>query len=233
MVASTVSSKFLKRMGEVEGFHFDEALTGFKWIGNRGIALEKEGYTFIFGFEEAIGFMIGKNCWDKDGVRAAAVFGEFYNHLRNNNLTIAAQLENLYQKYGRFVSKVHYFFCYDPNVMTQIFDRLRHNGKYPSHCGKYPIVAVRDLTTGYDSTQRDGRAVLPVDAASHMITFTFANNCVVTLRGSGTEPKLKYYVELYGNEEKSVLDDRLADMVANVIEHFLAPQQNGLVKPKD
>jgi len=233
MVASTVSSKFLKRMGEVEGFRFDEALTGFKWIGHRAIDLEKEGLTFIFGFEEAIGFMIGNNCWDKDGVRAAAAFAEMYQSLSKQGLTLSMQLEKLYLKYGRFVSKVHYFFCYDPVKMTEVFDRLRKNGKYPAACGPYPIAAVRDLTTGYDSTQANGLAVLPVDAKSHMITFTFENNCVVTLRGSGTEPKLKYYVELYGSEDAVVLNERLRDMVANVIEHFLQPDVNGLVKPKD
>lgn len=233
MVASTVSSKFLRRMGEIEGFHFDEALTGFKWIGHRAIDLEKQGYTFIFGFEEAIGFMIGNTCWDKDGVRAAAVFAEFYHDLANRNLSLSMQLENLYAKYGRFVSKVHYYFCYDPLVMTEIFDDLRRDGCYPDHCGKYKIVAVRDLTTGYDSSKPDGLAVLPVDHKSHMITFTFENNCVVTLRGSGTEPKLKYYVELYGNEDADVLNARLADMTQSVIDNFLNPQKNGLVKPKD
>ena len=117
--------------------------------------------------------------------------------------------------------------------MANIFDELRRDGKYPDTCGKYKITAVRDLTTGYDSSQPNGLAVLPVDYKSHMITFTFENNCVVTLRGSGTEPKLKYYVELYGNEDATVLHDRLVDMTQSVIDHFLQPEKNGLVKPRD
>lgn len=62
--------------------------------------------------------------------------------------------------------------------------------------GKYVISAVRDLTTGYDSTTEDKKATLPVSKSSHMITLTFKNGLEATLRTSGTEPKIKYYTEL-------------------------------------
>lgn len=62
--------------------------------------------------------------------------------------------------------------------------------------GKYTIKHVRDLSTGYDSSQSDGRASLPVNCSTEMITFTFENGLVATLRTSGTEPKIKYYTEL-------------------------------------
>lgn len=56
MLASTVSSKMLARMAEVEGFRFDETLTGFKWLGNRALELkQKEGLEVVFAYEEAIG----------------------------------------------------------------------------------------------------------------------------------------------------------------------------------
>lgn len=60
---------------------------------------------------------------------------------------------------------------------------------------KYQVVSVRDLTTGYDSTTADHKATLPVSKSSQMITFTFQNGLVATLRTSGTEPKIKYYTE--------------------------------------
>lgn len=62
--------------------------------------------------------------------------------------------------------------------------------------GKYQIKDVRDLTTGYDSSQSGYKATLPISKSSQMITFTFENGLVATLRTSGTEPKLKYYTEL-------------------------------------
>lgn len=61
---------------------------------------------------------------------------------------------------------------------------------------KYKVTAVRDLTTGYDSEEPDLKAKLPVSKSSHMITFKFDNGLVLTLRTSGTEPKIKYYSEL-------------------------------------
>ena len=68
--------------------------------------------------------------------------------------------------------------------------------------GKYEIISVRDLTTGYDSTQLDEKAILPTSKSSEMITFEFANGLVVTLRTSGTEPKVKYYTELRAPPEE-------------------------------
>lgn len=68
MVASTVSSKILARIAEVENFRFEEVLTGFKWIANKCMELDAEGYQTIFSYEEAIGFCCGSIVRDKDGV---------------------------------------------------------------------------------------------------------------------------------------------------------------------
>ena len=51
MISSTVSSKILETISKVEGFHFEETLTGFKWMANRGLQLKKEGFTILFAFE--------------------------------------------------------------------------------------------------------------------------------------------------------------------------------------
>lgn len=75
--------------------------------------------------------------------------------------------------------------------------------KYPSSIagGKYSIIGIRDLTTGYDNTQLNNKAILPISKSSQMITFTFSNGLVCTLRTSGTEPKIKYYTELCASPE--------------------------------
>lgn len=81
MSASTVSSKMIKKMAEVEGFRFEEVLTGFKWIANKAIQMDSEGYKTIFSYEEAIGFCMGGLVRDKDGVSAAAVISQLYAQL--------------------------------------------------------------------------------------------------------------------------------------------------------
>lgn len=70
--------------------------------------------------------------------------------------------------------------------------------QYPSGLknDKYKVISIRDLTTGYDSEEPDQKAKLPISKSSHMITFKFDNGLVLTLRTSGTEPKVKYYSEL-------------------------------------
>ena len=71
--------------------------------------------------------------------------------------------------------------------------------QYPESLGggRFRVAAVRDLTTGHDSSQPDGRAVLPVSGSSQMVTFSFSRpEAVLTLRTSGTEPKIKWYSEL-------------------------------------
>lgn len=232
-VASTVSSKMLRAVAHAEGLNFVETLTGFKWMGNKTAELRAAGKVVLFSFEEAIGFCVGDLVKDKDGVVAAAVFAELAVQLAKQNVSVTQHLERLYAQYGHYVTQNHYVKCYDPATTDAIFARLRNNGQYWPACGDFAIAHVRDLTTGYDSAQPDHKAVLPVSASSHMITYTFANGCVATLRTSGTEPKLKYYVELAGQVGQSRADVAavLRTQVHQIVELMLQPTENNLERP--
>lgn len=142
MVASTVSSKFLARMAEVEGFRFEEALTGFKWIGNTAMRLEKEGYSVVFSYEEAIGFTIGDIVKDKDGVSALGFFSEWAVQLYKRGLTAYEYLEELYKKYGYFVSENSYFICDDKEKIKRIFERIRFGTDKKDDSSKVKIIKV-------------------------------------------------------------------------------------------
>ncbi|XP_002735052.2 phosphopentomutase-like, partial [Saccoglossus kowalevskii] len=96
MIASTVSSKILKAICREEGGHFVETLTGFKWMANKAVNLEKKGKTVLFAFEEAIGFMYGTQVLDKDGISAAVVLAEMASHLATNNITLTQQLDIIF-----------------------------------------------------------------------------------------------------------------------------------------
>lgn len=112
-------------MAEVEGFRFEESLTGFKWIGNTAMRLEKQRLNVIFSYEEAIGFTIGDIVKDKDGVSALAFFSEWAVQLYKRGITAYDYLEELYKKYGYFVSENSYFICDDKKKISKIFDRIR------------------------------------------------------------------------------------------------------------
>jgi phosphomannomutase/cytidine deaminase len=230
MVASTVSSKMLGKMAQVENFRFEEVLTGFKWIANKNMELDAQGYQTIFSYEEAIGFCCGSIVRDKDGVCAAAVICQLYAQLCSNEDKggiMNEYLQNIYKKYGYFVTRNHYFKCYDPVKSNQIFDEIREGG-YPEQCGPYKIKYIRDLTNAYDNSKPDNKPVLPISKSSQMITFTFENGTVITLRNSGTEPKLKYYCE-YNDKTPEEARRILDDLVLNYfIPEFLQPEKFGL-----
>ncbi|KAI7888047.1 uncharacterized protein EV154DRAFT_519070 [Mucor mucedo] len=236
MVASTVSSKFLARMGEVEGFKFVESLTGFKWIGNTAMDLEKSGLEVIFSYEEAIGFTIGDIVKDKDGVSALAFFAEWATQLYKRGITANDYLEELYAKYGYFVSENSYFICHDKPKIQKIFERIRYDAEgkldYPKTIGGHAVTGVRDLTVGYDSSTEDHLPTLPVSASSEMITFRLANNTVFTIRTSGTEPKIKYYSELRGESEQQARID-LHHVVEAIANELMEYEKNGLEKKKE
>ncbi|KAJ3090062.1 Phosphoglucomutase-2 [Quaeritorhiza haematococci] len=239
MLASTVSSKMLKAVAEREGFHFEDTLTGFKWLGNRAIELQKAEFEVLFAFEEAIGFMVGDIVKDKDGVSALAVFAENAAALARNGMTVYQYLQSLYAKYGYFVTENSYFICHEPAVIKRIFDKIRYGShvvdgasepslKYPKTIGKHTVAAVRDLTVGYDSDRHDKKPTLPVSRSSQMITFRMANNATITLRTSGTEPKIKYYSELSGASMEAARKE-LSELIEAFTEELLEPKANGLI----
>ncbi|CAG9834739.1 unnamed protein product [Diabrotica balteata] len=239
MLSSTVSSMILNTMSKKEGFKFIDTLTGFKWLGNKALELEKEGNKVIFCFEEAIGFMVSTEVLDKDGVSAAAQVASMVSYVYSQNKTVADQLNEIYDTYGLHISMNSYYICHEPPIIKEIFRQIRNKrgeNTYPESIlnGKYKITSVRDLTTGYDNNQPDNKAILPVSADSEMITFNFDNGLVCTLRTSGTEPKIKYYTELCASPEmrdRSQLNNILKEMVDAICEEMLQPTKYNL-KPQ-
>lgn len=227
MMASTVSSKILQAIARKEGFNFIETLTGFKWMGNTADELLHKGKHVLFAFEEAIGYMCGSTVLDKDGVTAAAVVAELVNYLYSNQTTLSQQLQIIYKRYGYHLNHNSYFLCHDADTIKAMFERLRNfdgAGGYPTKCGEFEIVHVRDLTVGYDSETEDQKPTLPSSKSSQMITFKFANGCVATLRTSGTEPKIKYYTELRTDPGKKLefqeVKAQLQAIVQDIVKHF-------------
>ncbi|CAE6376565.1 unnamed protein product [Rhizoctonia solani] len=226
MVASTVSSKLIGAMAAKEGFKFVESLTGFKYIGNAARVLEAEGYNVLFGYEEAIGFMLGEEVRDKDGVSATMCFAELVSSLHSRRKLATDYLEEIYAQYGYFQASLYqtsnsYFICSQSEIVDQIFARLRSYNdpaslskdkmsQYPKSIGGLTVTDIRDLTTGhgFDSSAPapDYAPSLPV-SGGHMITFKAKGDgvaIVLTVRTSGTEPKIKYYLEGSGSTREQV-----------------------------
>ncbi|CAH0387192.1 unnamed protein product [Bemisia tabaci] len=237
MLSSTVSSNILRTMAKENGFCHEDTLTGFKWLGNKALDLEKNHKKVLFAFEEAIGFMFGTTVPDKDGVSAAIKAAELACFLEKTGKTYSDKLDEIWNTYGFHITCNSYFICHDSQIIKKIFDRLRTMNEAPNSypdsilSGRYKINGVRDLTTGYDSTREDKKAILPTSKSSQMITFYFENGLIATLRTSGTEPKIKYYTELCApSSEKNVEEVKktLSEMVDAIVKEFLQPDVHGL-----
>lgn len=218
MLASTVSSRMLASMAEKEGFHFRSTLTGFKWLGNVAQDLRAQGKEPAFAYEEAIGFMFPGVVWDKDGVAAAAVFLSAVQRWKKQGLTPWTKLQQLYATYGHFEDANTYLISPSPAVTNKVFEDIRSSnaGSRPTKVGEREILRWTDLTRGYDSGTEDNKPLLPVDASAQMITCEL-QDVVFTARGSGTEPKIKLYIEGKAGsakEAKGLAEEVLRDLVA-------------------
>ncbi|KAJ9648978.1 hypothetical protein H2201_002059 [Coniosporium apollinis] len=229
MLASTVSSQMLAVMAKTEGFHFEETLTGFKWLGNMALKLDERGYDSRFAFEEAIGYMIPGVVKDKDAISAAAVFLTAVARWRDEEgLTPWMKLQQLYQKYGYFEDANTYLVSPSRAVTDAVFADIRKLGTpYPTQLGKRKILRWRDLTEGYDSATEDHKPVLPVSKESQMITCELEGQVRFTARGSGTEPKLKLYIECRA-ESSAKARKGANEVLEDLLEEWFKPASYGL-----
>ena len=228
-LASTVSSKLLKSMAKIEGFSFAETLTGFKWLGNKALDLQKRGLRVPFAFEEAIGFSFGDVGNDKDGVAGACVAAEMANAIYARGYTLSRRLEELYEKYGYFGFRQGYFVADSPDKTCAVFQRIRSEG-YPSEIGGFQVESVRDLGTGLDTSMPNGRTDMYWKEGDPMITFTLGGtdgSGTLTIRASGTEPKLKYYLEVQRSDSDAAQRDCSAIETA-VASDIIRPDFHGL-----
>jgi phosphoglucomutase len=224
MLASTVSSKMLASMAAKEGFHFRETLTGFKWLGNVAQDLKKEGKEPAFAYEEAIGYMFPGVVWDKDGVAAAAVFLSAWQRWKKQGFTPYQKLQQLYQTYGYFEDANTYLISPSPATTNKVFENVRisNNGSRPDSVGSRKILRWCDLTLGFDSATPDNKPLLPVDASAQMITCEL-DDVVFTARGSGTEPKIKLYIE--GKADSSEAAKKLAaEVLEDLVREWFKPE---------
>ncbi|KAF2457496.1 hypothetical protein BDY21DRAFT_285524 [Lineolata rhizophorae] len=223
MLASTVSSTMLATFAEREGFYYAETLTGFKWLGNVSKHLDSKGYKTVFAFEEALGYMIPSVVSDKDSIAAAAVFLTAAGEWQRQGLTPYRKLQELFKTYGYFEDVNTYLISPSPGATNAVFQSIRSSAgdkPYPAQLGSRKVLRWRDLTEGYDSATDDHEPVLPVSKESQMITCEVEGGVRFTIRGSGTEPKVKLYVEGKGASEdearaaaKDVLDLLLREWI--------------------
>ena len=181
-------------MNDVKMF---EVLTGFKFIGEKIKQYHETGeYSFIFGFEESIGFLGGTYARDKDAVFAAMMMAEVGCYYKAKGMSVYEGLQALYKKYGYYIEKTEstVFGGYDAKErMDAVMARIRSD--QPSDLG-LDIVGIKDYQAG-----------VPGFTKSNVLFYDLEDGCAVAIRPSGTEPKIKTYVMASGDTAEKAADN--------------------------
>jgi len=166
---------------------------------------------------------------DKDGISAAAVFAEMAADVYERGATLKGTLADLYDRYGFSAFRSGYYIADRPELNKAVFERLRAGSSYAQSIGGVRVTSVRDLGMGLDTSRPDQKATLPWRQGDMMITYNLEGGGTLTLRASGTEPKLKYYLEVVSDAGTAIpMANRLAEAVDC---ELVQAQQSGLRKP--
>ena len=180
LACSIVSSSALGKVAEHYGFGFQQTITGFKWVSRVP--------NLIFGYEEALGYCVDCNqVRDKDGLSAALIVADIASQLANQGYTLGDQLDRLMQRYGYFSTGQISIRVTDLNVISNLMSKLRNN----------PPAEIAGVSAEFEDMKQGTKSLPGTDA----LRFTLSDGRTVIIRPSGTEPKLKCYLQAVSASE--------------------------------
>ncbi|MGH9133270.1 MAG: phospho-sugar mutase [Ilumatobacteraceae bacterium] len=177
VVTTLVSSSLLGRMAAEYGVHHAETFTGFKWIGRT--VLDRPRQRFVFGYEQALGYLVTHQPLDKDGITAAILFAEVAAAAAADGMTLQDRLDAIGARYGRHVM-AEQSIRMEPAVAAAKVETLRASP--PAEIGGRPVIEV---------------ATFP---EASLLRLMLDGGVRVQVRPSGTEPKVKLYGEAVGED---------------------------------
>ena len=192
VVKTIVTSELGAAIAEHHGAKIFQTLTGFKYIGEKICIWEDNNeYTFLFGYEESYGYLAGTHARDKDAVSASMLIAEMAAFYKNNGKTLIDALDEIYAEYG------YYYDCLETFVLK---------GKEGAEKIQAAMKAMResgdtmfdDLKVLYDYSK--GIDGLPKE---NVLRFDFNDGSWAAARPSGTEPKLKLYFSVKGDNKEA------------------------------
>ncbi|MDO9948950.1 phospho-sugar mutase [Glaesserella parasuis] len=192
LACSLVSSPALAEIANKYGFESEETLTGFKYIGKVN--------GLLFGFEEALGYLVDPDkVRDKDGISAAIMFLDLVRSLKKEGKTLADYADDFTREFGAYVSGQISIRVDDLSAIGKLMTALRTNP--PSEVGGFKVATFLDHTK--------------TDRQSDILVFVLENGSRLIARPSGTEPKIKFYLDARGTDPKNA-EEVLAQFDASV-----------------
>ncbi len=203
MVTTIVSSNMAGAIARYYGVRFIEVLTGFKYIGQQILNFETSGKgTYLFGFEESYGCLIGTHARDKDAIVASMALCEAAAYYKTRNMTLWDAMQAMYERYGYYKDEVQSITLKGIEGLEkiqEIMDTLRKNP--PKEIASCKVIGFRDYKEDKKVdllTGQTGTTGLP---ASNVLYFDLEEDAWLCVRPSGTEPKIKFYLGVKGNSQ--------------------------------
>ncbi|MCQ2436971.1 MAG: phospho-sugar mutase [Clostridia bacterium] len=222
-VTTIVSTNMAAAIAKSFGCEMIEVLTGFKYIAEQIHKFETTGCnTFMFGFEESYGFLSGTDVRDKDGVNACMLIAEAASwYKKQYNKTLADAIDLLYEQYGYYGDKVASFVLPGKDglaKMQTVMAGLRDNP--PTDFAGCKVLALRD----YQKSTRvcDGVTETLTLPKSNVLYYELEGGAWLCVRPSGTEPKIKLYVNAVSDsaEKTQEMLNAYADAAVKLLEQF-------------
>lgn len=212
MVKSIVTSTLSTIIAKAYGVEMFETLTGFKNICGKIPYLHENGYTYLFGYEESVGYAASEDIRDKDGISAGMLVAEAAAYYKKQGKTLWDVLQEIYAKYGFFAED-------EPNIILEGIpgaQRIQRMMKWirnnlPSSVANYNVDKVIDYINGYED--------IP---AQNALRFFLDNDSWFAIRPSGTEPKIKFYFYSKGSsyddalKTNKLIKDEILEMLNKV-----------------
>ena len=220
-ITTIVSSDLAKAIADNYGLECIEVLTGFKNIGAvMKKAEENHDKTYVFGFEESYGCLIGDYARDKDGIAAVMSLCEAAAYYRAQGITLWDQMNNIYEKYGYYKEDQVSIVLEGAEGAEKIKEMMTSmRNKDVEQIGKYKVLCFKDVDRDYVKDMTTGEESKTGLPKSNVLYYQLENNSWCCVRPSGTEPKIKLYFGVKGTsaenatEELELLKDAMVKIV--------------------
>lgn len=209
VVKTIVTTKLINKLCEKYGCELKNVLTGFKYIGEVILNLEKkhEENRYLFGFEESYGYLSGTYVRDKDAVVASMLVCEMAAYYKKQGKSLAEVIDGLYEEFGYYLNQTYSFEfggAAGMQKMSDIMTAVRDNT--PKSIAGYDVVKVSDYLLRKETDVATG-SVTDIDLPkSNVIALHLADDNAVIIRPSGTEPKIKLYITSVGKDKDNAVE---------------------------
>ena len=225
VIKTIVTTELAAKIAESYGMEIMNVFTGFKYIGEKMTEFaEKKNHTYLIGFEESYGYLVGTHARDKDGVVASMLIAEMAAYYKTKGKSLYEAMEDIYKKYGYFLEKTNAYTMPGKDGMERmasILSGLRENK--PETVNGLDVVKTTDYLTQtitYSDGNTEPLTGLP---KSNVLRYDLSDGkSYFILRPSGTEPKIKLYMGTSSDSAKSA--EEILDGIAKDAE-----KQFGLV----